>query len=86
MPVIKGQSFPPYVYREYPKVVNGRLAENAAEAAMISAHLATCGVFRDHDCDCGQPEQFNGADPSKFDHDGNGKPGGSKKGRRRRNG
>lgn len=29
-----------------------------------------------------QNDEFNGADPAKFDHDGDGKPGGSKPGRR----
>lgn len=38
--------------------------------------------FKNAKADDLQEGEFNGADPAKFDHDGDGKPGGSKPGRR----
>lgn len=91
---------------EFPKWVNGRIAENARAAKVLERHAQDCGIhltdiitpelprapfLRERrppagsesdeyqpKCTCGVIP-FNGADPAKFDHDDNGRPGGSKR-------
>lgn len=100
-----------HTFKEWPKMVAGRVASDAKEARSYLSHTPECTVHAqvwspraekfvarhpdvEAKCLCGGVapstealeaaglSPFNGADPAKFDHDKNGRPGGAKAARK----